>query len=846
MTGARGAAFAALATTVGYVVGAKLGLSFAVVAEQVTAVWPPTGIALAAVLLVGPRLGPAVWLGAFLANATANEPLLTAAGIATGNTLEALVAAWLLQRVVGFGRSVDRLRDALGLVVLGALVSSAVSATIGVTSLVLGGVQPWAAFGRIWHVWWLGDAMGALVVAPLILTWAAGSQARWPVRRLVEAAGLLGALTGVSALVFAGGAGRLTSDHPLEYTIFPFLIWAALRFGQLGTATVTALASAIAIWGTARGVGPFVTGDPNASLILLQVFLGVMAISGLVLAAAINERDVAERRRTADYAVTHALAESGSLAEAAARILRAVGQSLGWPVGAVWIADEADQALRCVEVWQGPGRSFAEFEAVTRGSTFASGVGLPGRVWADGRAHWIPDVVRDGNFPRAPVAAREGLHGAFAFPIVLQGRTWGVVEFFSGEIERPDADFLERMTVIGSQIGQFIERRRAEMERTALLRREQTARAEAEAASRAKDEFLAMLGHELRNPLGAISTAVSALERTDAQAEQARHLRAIIARQAAHLARLVNDLLDVARVTSGKVLLHRQATDLREVAERCVTALQQAGRAGQHAIRLAGEAAPVEADPMRLEQVVANLLDNAVKYTPAGGRIDVVVEREKGEAVLRITDTGIGIPPEVLPQVFDLFVQGRQSLERAEGGLGLGLSLARRLVELHGGRITATSRGRDAGSEFVVRLPLATRPPDVLTATVPAPVGAPRRVLVIEDHRDAREGLSLLLRQWGHEVHEAEDGVQGLERLLALHPDVAFVDIGLPGLDGYSIARAVRAAPAGAGPYLGALTGYGQADDRRRAEEAGFDRHLVKPVEEGQLLSVFGALPRRR
>jgi signal transduction histidine kinase/integral membrane sensor domain MASE1 len=835
---------AALATTIGYIVAAKVGLSLAFVAEQVTAVWPPTGIALAAVLLGGARIAPAIWVGAFLSNVTAHEPFATALGIATGNMLEALVGAWLLQRVVGFGRSVDRLRDALGLVVLGGLVSTTVSATIGVTSLALGGVQPWTTYGAIWLVWWLGDAMGAVVTAPLILTWAAERPHRWSGRRALEAAALLALLLVLGASVFVGGFTGDPRDHPFEYALFPLLIWAALRFGQVGTTTVTAVASAVAIWATSRGFGPFAAGDPHESLVLLQIFLGVIAVSGLLLAAAIHERNVAERRRSADYAVTHALTQSAGLPEAAPRILAALGESLDWHVGSVWLVDPGGSTLRCIEQWVAPGRRFPEFVAATRRWTFAAGVGLPGRVWADGRAHWVPDVARDANFPRAPVAFHEGLHGALAFPILVEGRTAGVVEFFSREIQRPDADLLERMSVIGSQIGQFVERKRIETERVALLAREQTARADAEAANRAKDDFLAMLGHELRNPLAAISSAVAAQERMG-PAANAGQLRAIIARQAAHLARLVNDLLDVARVTSGKVLLDRESIDLGEIAERCLAALHEAGRGAQHDIRFTGEPALVDGDATRLEQVVTNLLDNALKYTPPGGRIDVIVECDKAEAILRVRDTGVGIPPEVLPRVFDLFVQSRQSLDRAQGGLGIGLTLARRLVELHGGRIALISAGRGAGCEAEIRLPLAASSAGRRPAPVPIAAVAPRRILVVEDHEDARAGLALLLREWGHEVYEAGDGDSGLQQLLALRPDMAFIDIGLPGRDGYSLVEAARSAPGGDRMRLIALTGYGQPEDRGRAAAAGFDGHLVKPVDEVQLMHALRLLASR-
>jgi signal transduction histidine kinase len=614
----------------------------------------------------------------------------------------------------------------------------------------------------------------------------------------------------------------------------------------VGTSSVTFVASTIAIWGTARGLGPFAGGvPPHQSLILLQLFLGVIATTGLLLAAAMSEREIAERRRAADHAVTHALAASRSLTEAAPRILRAVCESLGWPTGALWLVDQPAGVLRCLEVWLASDRRFSAFETATRESAFPVGVGLPGRVWGDGRAAWILDVAHDPNFPRAAIAAREGLHAAFGFPIVQAGRVGGVVEFFSEEVRRPDADLLEMMTAIGIQIGQFIERKEGEDELAGLLAREQAARADAEAASRAKDEFLAMLGHELRNPLGAITTAVAVLEKLGGDAERSAHPRAIIARQVAHLSRLVNDLLDVARVTSGKIALQRQAVDLNEIAERCLTGLHQARRDTQHVITLHGESVWVHGDPTRLEQVVANLLDNAVKYTPTGGHIRVTVGRENDEAVLAVQDTGVGIAPDVLPRVFELFVQGSQSLDRAQGGLGMGLTLAKRLVELHGGRIAVSSEGTGRGSTFAIRLPLVPRWIDPVAGTAPPPLGPPRRVLVIEDHRDARESLCMLLRQWGHDVTEAEDGPRGLERLLGTRPDVALVDVGLPGRDGYSLARAFRSAAGSDAVYLVALTGYGQPEDRQRAHEAGFDAHLVKPVSETDLRDVLRKAPRR-
>jgi PAS domain S-box-containing protein len=375
-------------------------------------------------------------------------------------------------------------------------------------------------------------------------------------------------------------------------------------------------------------------------------------------------------------------------------------------------------------------------------------------------------------------------------------------------------------------------------DRTQLEAQGRARREEAEAlarslqeANQAKDEFLAMLGHELRNPLGTIANAVAVLDRRVADPE-IRRLVEIVGRQASHLGRLVDDLLDVARVTTGKIALQLRPVGLHEVARRCVDALAHAGRTAAHHVAVDGAAVHVLGDAGRLEQIVANLLDNALKYTPPGGRVAVVTDRAGADAVLRVQDTGKGIEPDLLPRVFDLFVQEAQALDRARGGLGLGLALVRRLVELHGGSVAAASAGPGHGSEFTVRLPAlsAVGEPPAPAAEGGAPA-APRRVLVVEDSPDARESLRLLLEMAGHVVETSEDGPTGLAKLREFRPDVALIDLGLPGLDGYAVARLAREAPETARIRLVALTGYGQAEDRRRALAAGFDVHLTKPVE---------------
>jgi signal transduction histidine kinase len=357
---------------------------------------------------------------------------------------------------------------------------------------------------------------------------------------------------------------------------------------------------------------------------------------------------------------------------------------------------------------------------------------------------------------------------------------------------------------------------------------------ELEEAVRRRDSFLVQLAHELRNPLGTIRNAAHILDKVGAQEEVGVWQRTVIGRQTSHLARVIDDLLDASRVTSGKIHLQRQAVDLRAVVERAVRQQDTAVQAqGQRLSFAAGpEAVPVEGDPRRLEQVVDNLLCNAVNYTPAGGEIRVALAREGGQAVLRVADTGLGIAAERLPHVFDLFAE--RPPDRPGGGLGIGLPLVRALVEMHGGKVEAHSAGDGLGSEFVVRLPLKA-------AGGPAPRGPGdgrrkngRRVLVIEDNPDGRETLRMMLEMWGHQVEVAADGQQGVEQALALRPEVALVDIGLPLLDGYEVARRVRA-ELGRDIFLIALTGYGQPHDHRRAFEAGFDAHLVKPAEPEEL-----------
>jgi signal transduction histidine kinase/ActR/RegA family two-component response regulator len=413
-------------------------------------------------------------------------------------------------------------------------------------------------------------------------------------------------------------------------------------------------------------------------------------------------------------------------------------------------------------------------------------------------------------------------------------------------LERP-----VRLSTLTSAVKAALRARRRQYETRDLLRRQAD-------ADRRKDEFLAMLGHELRNPMAAIRNALWVLEEIGSKEERAVRQREVIMRQTRHLVRMVDDLLDVSRVTLGKIILQRRPVDLRDTAERCLAELGMETLARSNGLELSTETAPalVMGDPVRLEQVLCNLIQNAIKYTPRGGTLRVSVGTEGNEAVVRVRDTGVGLSPEMLQTIFEPFAQVESSRQRSEGGLGLGLPLVRSLAEMHGGRVEAMSDGPGRGSEFVVRLPLLVeevkaarfrKPAAARVATSEAATGL--HILVVEDNEDGRESLRELLEIWGHEVSVAGNGPAGLEMAFSVRPEVALVDIGLPGMDGNEVARRIRSIRGGHEISLIAMTGYGQPEDRRRALQAGFDCYLVKPVDPAvlsQLLSEYrhrGARP---
>lgn len=387
-----------------------------------------------------------------------------------------------------------------------------------------------------------------------------------------------------------------------------------------------------------------------------------------------------------------------------------------------------------------------------------------------------------------------------------------------------------------------------EERRVAAIFTDITARKRAEdelaQAHRRKDEFLAMLAHELRGPLAPLVNMVHILKQSEADAEMIRQATETMERQLGQVVRLVDDLLDVNRVTRNNLILRKTRVDLGSIIEQALEACGPLAARLQHEIvvKLPSEPVCLLADSARLAQVFSNLLINACKYMDPNGRVALEGWTEGGEVLVKVSDTGVGIPPEQLTRIFDMFAQVNKSLERTEGGLGIGLTLVQSLVEMHGGTVEAFSEGLGKGSEFVVRLPILSDAMDCPEEETPAFASQAtrrRRILVVDDNVDAAMSLAIILEFAGHEVHSAHDGLEAVEAAGAFRPEVVLLDIGLPGLSGLDVARRIRQEPWGAGVSLVALTGWGQEEDRRNTQEAGFDAHLVKPVDHADLMALL-------
>lgn len=654
------------AVAIVYFLAAEFGLSLAILSRQVSPLWPPTGIALTSLLLLGRWVWPGIAIGAFAINALVGS-MPAAFGIAVGNTLEAVVGATLLHRY-GFRCSLERRRDVIALTVCSAILSTTVSATLGVLSLSFSGAATWSDFGTLWWTWWLGDAIGSLVVSPLLLIGATSLREPRMQKRPVESAIFVSVVAIMSYLVLGGGAG---SPQELKYLIFPFFVWSALRLGQLPTALGIALAASFVVhwfYSVSNVINPQIL---NAKLLLMQSFLGILSVGSLILGAVVAERE------------------------------------------------------------------------------------------------------------------------------------------------------------------------RISAERDALLESEQAARADAERIARQKDDFVATLSHELRTPLNGLLGWTQVLRRAPQTGVNEEGLAAV-ERCGRALTHLLDDLMDMTRMTTGKMKLRMAPVDLAKVIDDCVemtrpdAASKEVELKKHIQVRLV-----VLGDAARLQQALCNLISNAVKFSPAAGRIDITLVKQQDQAVVRIADQGLGIDPGVLPYIFDRFRQADSSTTRRFGGLGLGLAIVKHIVQLHGGTVSAQSPGPGFGSTFSLQLPL---PAERLNSQ-PSPAAIPSQlddvqIMIVDDDPDACELLRRILTEMGARVITANSADQAQANLTDAI-DVLLSDIGLPDKDGYQLIREVRQSqnPAICEIAAIAVTAFTRPEDRQKALQAGYDAVVGKPIDISELLN---------
>ena len=791
-----------------YFSSSHLGTFWATDGRESSPIFPGTGAALAVLILSGRQYWPAVVAGRLLAFALAGESwhawLLL--GVAAGNALAAWLGAYLLERLPSFDRALTGLADVLWLAFAGGVVGATVGATLGVSGMLAAGEIAGAEFAGTWMRWWMGSVGGVLVVTPLVLAWGAGEPLPRRPSWWLHLATCVLATTLVSFIVFFGSRAALAHT----WLVFPVLLWSSVAFGVRGATLALLPATVVGVAGTTMGVGILYLGvEPGVRSVLLQQFVTAASFTSLVLAVVADERRGKQALRDREQRLHLALAAA-----------RSFGFDYDPALGQVTRTSE------CAEILGLP-PDLAHRDTTAHFESF---------IHADDRERWRAAVA--GLSPETPRCQ-------LTYRVVRpDGRVVCLEETCAAEFD--DRRRLSRVVGVAIDI---TERWRAERERELSLERERAARVEAERATLLRDEFLGTVSHELRTPLNAILGWAQILQSGPRTPDALQSGLATIARNARLQTQLIDDLLDLSRMSAGHLRLESAPIDLCNVLRDATLAVKPAADAkGLTLALLAAPGAMVSGDADRLQQVCWNLLVNAVKFTPAGGRVDLAVWRDLDEVCLRVSDTGQGIAPDFLPFVFDRFRQGDGSTTRRHSGLGIGLALVRQLVELHGGRVEAASAGAERGATFTARFPALREiaPPhdEAPHAQPPVRRAGAMTVLVVDDDADSRDVAARMLEATGVEVLTASGAREGLALLRSRRPDVLVADIGMPDMDGYALIQAVRqlASHEGADTPAAAMTALARDEDRQRALEAGYQAHLAKPVSREALLATVTRL----
>jgi PAS domain S-box-containing protein len=762
---------ATLAAT--YFVAAKLSLSMGAVGGVAAPVWPPTGLSLAALLIFGSRLWPGVAAGAFLANWSADVPVLAAVGMGCGNTLEALIGSHLLRRG-DFRLSLERLRDVLSLIVLAAGSSTLVSATIGVTSAWLGGVIASADYGTAWWTWWVGDAMGDLVVAPALLIWSAGSGSGRQGARWVEPGGFVIALVVVAMLVFRSGWFLPSGPYPGAYVVFPFVIWAAVRYGQPGVAVTIVVVSVLAIWSTVHGFGPFARASVHESLLFLQTFMATVAATALVLGAVITERhgaEIALRESEERYrrlieispdAVT-LIAPDGAILlcnEQAAVVQGYTRDELtGRNAIELFAAEDRPRALENLRRTLETEKRDVEYTLLKKDGT-AIPVELSASVLLDrtGKPQGFIAVWRDISARKQAEAAAQQLAAIVesSYDAIIGKTLDGAITSWNVAAERMYG--YSAAEIIGQPISLLapaeaaaeIREILAKVKQGERIRDYETVRVQKDgtaihvsltvspirdvaqniigASTIARDisdrraleqlhaDFIASLTHDIRGPVANIGGYLELLRDEQGLSAKAQEIIALMESSVQTTFSLITNYLDQSRIEAGRLLLAKDRVALDELLIRVVRQYEAVAARRDIKMSLQLEPAPaqIEGDALALERVFANLVQNAFKFTPNGGRITMSRWHEDGSVAVSVADTGPGIPADDIPLLFERYQQ--TATGRFQVGTGLGLFIAKSLVEAHGGKIRVETR--DRGSCFTVLLPfMRGDPPGAATSS---------------------------------------------------------------------------------------------------------------------------------